>query len=307
MTTVCAEMEHRHATVNGVRLHYVTAGEGKLIVFVHGFPEFWYAWKRQLEEFSRDHQAVAVDLRGFNLSEKPAEVAQYRMTHIAEDLRQLIAHLGHRSAIVVAHDWGGAAAWYLAARHPEAVEKLVIINSPHPATFARELAANPRQRAASAYIKVLIDSKAEEFLSANDYEWMVKALRRHNRESAAFDAQTLAHYRAAWAQPGALTASLNYYRASPLVNSGTDPDLGRPRAPRPTEPRSGSVPEFPTISVPTLVIWGMRDEALLPCLLDGLDAHVSNLRIERVSEGTHWVVHEFPERVNAAIRDFLGH
>jgi pimeloyl-ACP methyl ester carboxylesterase len=207
------QLEHRYAEVNGVRLHYVTAGTGPLMLFVHGFPEFWFEWRHQLEEFARDHQVVAVDLRGYNLSEKPAEVGAYRISQVAEDLRQLIGALGQEKAIVVAHDWGGSAAWYLASRHPEVIDRLVIVNAPHPATFARELANNPDQRAASDYIREMVTTpNIEESLRANDYQRMVDTFARRAPEGAQLDEATLDRYRAAWAQPGALTASLNYYR-----------------------------------------------------------------------------------------------
>ena len=147
-----AMIEHRYADVNGVRLHYATAGRGKLILFLHGFPEFWYAWKQQLSEFARDYQAVAPDLRGYNLSSKPAEVEQYAVTHLVEDVRALAAHLGHSRFILVGHDWGGAVAWATALYHPEAVENLIIINAPHPGIFERELRSNPAQQQASQYM-----------------------------------------------------------------------------------------------------------------------------------------------------------
>ncbi len=286
-----ATLEHRYAEVNGVRLHYVTAGQGPLMLFAHGFPEFWYAWHAQVAEFSRDHQAVAYDQRGYNLSGRSAELRSYSMRNIAEDCRQLIGALGQEKAIVVAHDWGGAMAWMLAALHPECIEKLVIVNAPHPVLFARELMRNPAQRAASAYITRLIEPQAEENLGANDHEWLVKAISQRSSREKRPDARTLALYREAWSQPGALTGGLNYYRASPL-----NPAAGETRY---------SVEQFPKVRVPTLVIWGEKDTALLPALLDGLDEHVTDLRIERIPEGTHWVVHEFPERVNALIRDFL--
>lgn len=297
MSALAAERDtalaHRYADVNGVRLHYVTAGSGPLMLFIHGFPEFWYEWRYQLPEFARDHQVVAVDLRGFNLSDKPADVGAYRMSIVAEDLRQLIGALGHEKAIVVAHDWGGAAAWYLAARHPEIFERLVIANAPHPATFARELARNPAQRAASGYIRHLVTPGIEEELRANDYQRMIETFAARAPGGAALAAADLARYRAAWAQPGALTASLNYYRASALTKQS----------------REGSAVPGPagrTTSTKTLVVWGMSDVALRPELLEGLDELVPDLEVVRIPEGTHWVVQEFPERVNGAIREFLG-
>src|SRR5262245_26237258 len=126
-------LSHGFADVNGVRLHYAKAGEGKLILFVHGFPEFWYAWNELLPEFGRDHLAVAPDMRGYNLSSKPAAIDDYAVRLLVDDLRELARSFGHERFIVVAHDWGGAVAWSLAIHHPECVEKLVIINAPHPA------------------------------------------------------------------------------------------------------------------------------------------------------------------------------
>jgi epoxide hydrolase 4 len=288
--------DHGYAFVNGVRLHYLSAGRGPLILFVHGFPEFSYAWKAQLEAFAADYHAVAVDLRGYNLSDKPEGVEAYRAKHVVEDLRQLIAHFGHSRCIVVAHDWGGAASWLLAARHPQCIEKLVIVNSPHPVLFARELATNPAQHAASDYMRLLIDPKAERVMAEDNFRRVVNLLTKSSTDASWLTPELLAHYREAWSQPGALTGSLNYYRASPL-HPPDGQDRGAATAPLPAQ-------EF-TVRVPTLVIWGERDTALLPNLLDGLDAFVPDVRIERIANGSHWVVHEFPGRVNALIREFI--
>lgn len=145
--------EHRFAEVNAVRLHYVTRGEGRLMLFLHGFPEFWYAWKDQLREFGKDHQAVALDMRGYNLSSKPEGVEQYAMPYLAGDVKgladQFLAGSAHKKLVLVGHDWGGAVAWILAAEHPEYLERLVIINAPHPAIFVRELRTNPEQQKAT--------------------------------------------------------------------------------------------------------------------------------------------------------------
>ena len=140
MTAICDD----YANVNGVRLHYAHAGTGPLILFLHGFPEFWSCWTGQIEEFARDHHAVAPDLRGYNLSDRPPEVKQYRARVLVEDIRQLAAHFGPQKFVLVGHDWGGALAWGLAIAHPELLHKLVIVNSPHPVPFARELAHNIR-------------------------------------------------------------------------------------------------------------------------------------------------------------------
>lgn len=297
-------MEHKFAAVNGIRLHYVTAGTGPLMLFVHGFPEFWYAWHKQLSEFSRDHQAVALDMRGFNLSDKPAEVKAYRAKHLVEDLRQLILALGHTSCILVAHDWGGAAAWNLAAEHPGLVAKLVIINSPHPITFARALRDDPGQIAASQYMLLFRNAKAERVMSENNYARLAGMFSEIGAATSAtapvLTEEEQALYRVAWAQPGALTGGLNYYRASPLYP---------PSPEKHGDPGAAALsldPAMFTVKVPTLILWGERDKALLPVLLDGIEEVVTDLRIRRIPEGSHWVVHEFPEVVNQAIREFLA-
>ena len=288
-------LDHQFADVNGIRLHYVTAGRGPLIVFVHGFPEFWYEWRRQLVEFARDHQAVAPDMRGYNLSGKPADLAQYRVPNMVEDLRALAVHLGHERFVLVGHDWGGVIAWAFAAAHPELLERLVIINAPHPAIFDREIRENPAQQSASRYMLTFRSPEAEGLLSADNYALLIEALSRDLGER--FTAADRAAYREAWSQPGALTGGLNYYRAAGVGPSGGDGALARPRG--------GDVPPL-IVRVPTLVIWGERDRALLTGNLVGLERFVPDLTIERIPDGSHWVVHEQPERINRLIRDFLG-
>jgi pimeloyl-ACP methyl ester carboxylesterase len=285
-------LDHRFAEVNGIRVHYVTAGRGPLIVFVHGFPEFWYEWRRQLTDFGRDHQAVAPDMRGYNLSAKPAELAQYRVPNMVEDLRALAAHLGHRRFVLVGHDWGGVVAWAFAMAHPELLEQLIIINAPHPAIFDRELRENPAQQQASRYMLTFRSPEAEALLSADNYRHLVEVLSRDVGER--FTAADRAAYLEAWSQPGALTGGLNYYRAA-----GVGPSDGAPV-------RSFGDPSRLIVRVPTLVIWGERDQALLTGNLDGLDRFVPDLTIHRIPDGSHWVVNEQPERVNRLIRDYLG-
>lgn len=290
-------MQSRYAKLDDIRLHYVEAGAGAPMLFVHGFPEFWYAWESQLAAFSQDHRAVALDMRGHNLSDKPADARAYRPKHLVADLRGMIDHLGGK-AIVVAHDWGGAAAWNLAAAHPECIDKLVIINSPHPVAFARELRDSPAQQQASAYMNWLRRPGAAEKLLADDCARLVAMLRQSTRDPGWLTPELLARYRAAWTQPGAMDASLNFYRASPLRPATPDaPDAVVPDL----------RPQDFTVRVPTLVIWGERDTALLPGLLDGLDACVPDLRIARIPDASHWVIHERPDEVNRLIREFIEH
>jgi pimeloyl-ACP methyl ester carboxylesterase len=290
-------IKHEYAEVNGVRLHYATAGKGKLIMFVHGFPEFWYEWKNQLAEFGQDYMAVAPDMRGYNLSSKPAEVDQYQVKYMIEDLRALAEKLGHKKFILVAHDWGGAIAWAFALTHPDYVEKLVIINAPHPGVFARELRDNPAQQKASGYMLMFRSPQAEQTLSANNYALLVNIVLGEGLKTGAFTEEDKKAYLEAWSQPGALTGGLNYYRAA---------RIGPPSGEGDKEGTSFAVnaPSL-VVKVPTLVIWGEKDVALLVGNLDGLDKFVPNLTIKRIPEGTHWVIHEKPALVNGYIQEFI--
>ena len=296
-------MEHFFAPANGIRLHCVAEGDANapLMIFIHGFPEFWYAWKNQLEEFGKDHRAVAFDLRGHNLSDKPEAVAAYRPNVLVEDLRQLIEYLQaartDKSCILVAHDWGGAIAWTFAAAFPQYVKKLVIINAPHTVPFARALATDPVQQEASHYMLLLRHAKAERVLEADNYERLLKMFSRTTDGHCALSDEEIPLYREAWSQPGALTCALNLYRASPLY------------PPTPEDPGAAALnldPAALTVHVPTLVIWGEADTALGTTLLDGLDELVPDLRVRRIPEGSHWVIHEQPGQINTAIREFLA-
>jgi epoxide hydrolase 4 len=286
-----------YAVVNGVRLHYAASGEPErpLILFLHGFTEFWYAWKHQLAAFGGEYLAVAPDLRGFNLSEKPPTVEAYRAKHLVADIGALARHFGKERFILVAHDWGGAVGWSFAAAYPQHVDKLIIINSPHPAIFQRDLASNPAQQSASEYMNFFRTAKAERVLAENNFARLLAMNAGWGGKPWMTD-EDRAAYLEAWSQPGALTGGLNYYRAS-LLHPPTADDPGAKAV--------TFDPATVTIKVPTLVIWGMGDTALLPCNLDGLDAFVKDLRLVRVPEATHWVVHEQPELVNRAIREFM--
>ncbi len=292
------EFESQYADVNSIRLHYVSRGEGKLIVFVHGFPEFWGEWENQLIEFGRDHQAVAPDMRGYNLSAKPTDVHAYHVKDLIEDLRALADFLGHQKFILAAHDWGGAVAWSFAMRYPQRLEKLIIINAPHPRIFARELLNNTDQQKASGYMLLFRSPDAERLLSENNYARLLQVL-SHFGSRWKMDAAERLKYLAAWSQPGALTGSLNYYRASPLYPPESIDDEERIKA------ILNLPPEMLAVKVPTLVIWGELDQALLPGNLVGLEEFVSPLTVRRIHDGTHWVTHEQPERVNGLIRDFI--
>jgi epoxide hydrolase 4 len=283
---------------NGIRLHYASCGDRRrpLALLLHGFPEYWGAWEELLPSFADTHYAVAPDLRGFNLSSQPAEVAAYRVREIVGDLERFVAHLGFDRAIVVAHDWGGAVAWQWAIARPERVSKLVILNSPHPVPFARELAVNPVQQHASAYMNWLRAPGAETALAKDDFVRLDEFFLGMQRADAGwYTAERRARYRAVWAR--GLTGGLNYYRASPLYPP-TDGDPG-PTALhlKPADFR---------VQVPTLVIWGEADTALPVTLLDGLTELVDDLTVHRLPRATHWLAHEEPDEVARHIFDFIG-
>lgn len=287
--------EDGYAEVNGVRLHYVTAGAGKLVLFLHGFPEFWYAWREQMRALAPEYQAVAVDMRGYNLSDKPEAEDAYRMDQLVEDIWALVRALGHERCALVGHDWGGVVAWSVAMAHPDMIERLIIVNAPHPAIFARELTDNPEQQKASEYMHFFRGPDAEAAMLAHDCRWLVDGVLQPKE---AFTDEDIAAYRAAWQQPGAITGGLNYYRAA---------RIGPPR----NELEAAGMKAFgkavaQQVPMPTLVIWGEADPFLLTGNLNGMEEFVPNLGVERIPDGTHWVIHEQPERINASLRAFLA-
>jgi pimeloyl-ACP methyl ester carboxylesterase len=290
--------------VNGVELHCVTAGAGPVMLFLHGFPEFWYEWKRQLEEFGKDHLAVAPDLRGYNLSEKPGDVEQYRINVLVQDIRGLAEHFSPgKKFVLVGHDWGGAVAWAFAIAFPELLRKLVIINAPHPGIFRRLLASDPEQQNASAYMTMFQSAEAEGILSANNYGLLVNVVMGEGLKTGIFTEEDKAEYLKAWSQPGALTGGLNYYRANHLGPPAAG-QVGHEIGPPGTDYWAN--PAKLIVRVPTLVIWGEKDTALTLQNLRGLEEFVPELIVKRVADASHWVIHEKPEAVNGFIREFIG-
>lgn len=287
------EIAHQNVDVGGLKLHCAVAGKpgAPLMLFLHGFPEFWAAWRKPMAYFAaRGWLCVAPDLRGYNLSDKPAGVDAYKAKHLVNDVLALGAHYSpERKFVLVAHDWGGAVAWAVAIGHAQRLAKLVMINSPHPYAFWRELSNNPAQQKASEYMNVFRLAKAERVLSDNGYARLLAAFHHLSPEWRA-------ELVAAWSQPGALTGGLNYYRASPLYPA-TAEDPGAKKL-------QFRAQDF-MVRVPTLVLWGERDTALLPGLLDGLDACVPDLKVVRSPAASHWIVHEQPDLVCSEIEEFL--
>lgn len=289
---------------HGITLSCRAAGRdgAPVLLFLHGFPEAAFVWDGLLERFAGRYRCVAPNLRGYERSSAPVEAEAYRVKHLMQDLAALIARLGAPLEALVAHDWGGAVAWSLAAQRPELVKRLVIVNSPHPATFLRALQHDPAQQQASAYMNFLCRPDAEALLAENDFGrlWpmftnMGAADTSHPGGGWLTEAER-DRYRAVWR--AGLTGPCNYYRASPLKP---------PTAADASVLQIAFAPQFVTVDVPTLVIWGEADIALPPSLLDGLDAFVPAMRLVRVPGATHWIVHERPELIAAELeRELAG-
>ena len=290
---------------HGITLSCRSAGaKGRpVLVFLHGFPEAAFIWDDMLLHFSRPEnggfRCIAPNLRGFELSSAPLDVSAYRPRHLVQDIAALIALEGGHIEALVAHDWGGALAWNLAASQPQLIKKLAIINSPHPGTFLRELQHSPSQQAASAYMNFLIRPDAEKLLAEDNFRRLFDFFMPHSMVDGKRGPRTApswltgtvrAQYRDIW-QRG-LTGPLNFYRASPLR---PDPELAKLVIPR----------ELLDVHVPTLVLWGMGDIALQPGLLDGLADYVPDMQLKRIEGATHWIIHEQPALVAKHLQQFL--
>jgi pimeloyl-ACP methyl ester carboxylesterase len=282
-------MEHFHAQLDSVRLHVAAEGDGRPVVLLHGFPEFWYSWRHQLPALAAaGFRALAPDLRGYNESERPIGVAPYRLQLLVGDIEQLIErHAGGR-AVVVGHDWGGVIAWSLAARRPHLVQKLVVLNAPHPAAFRRVLLTNPLQWLRSWYVGFFqLPWLPERAIAARDFWLLERTLKHQPVNHQAFSQADIDRYKDAFRPSGAMTAALNYYRAA--IRYGDD-----------LQKRTGR------ITAPTLVIWGDRDPYLSCQLTRNLERWVSDVRVEHLPNASHWVQNDAPEVVNRLMLEFLA-
>ena len=308
----------QQALPHGITLSCRASGEpGRpVLMFLHGFPEGAWVWDPLLLHFSRPenggYRCVAPNLRGFERSSAPEDVKAYRAKHLVQDIVALIdsecsaCQHSQPLAALIAHDWGGAVAWSLANQHPQRLGQLVIINSPHPGPFLRALQHDAAQQAASAYMNFLVQPEAAAQLAAHDFERLFGFLTGQDTSLPSLTSPT-ADNRAHWLTPDVkatyrevwqhgLQGGLNYYRASPLrPATAADPGASAVQIP----------PEALRIEVPTLVLWAQDDVALLPCLTEGLDAHVPALTLVPIEKATHWVVHEQPARVIQEIAAFL--
>lgn len=288
---------HIQALPHGIRLSVRTCGErGRpVLMFLHGFPEAAFVWDDYLEHFAKPehggYRVVAPNLRGFERSSSPVDASQYRAKHLVQDIAALIEQevgQGGQLVCLIAHDWGGAVAWNLVNQMPHLQKKLVIINSPHGGTFLRELKNSPQQQAASQYMNFLARPDAAVLLADNDFARLWPFF--ENMNATWLTEHVKEQYRAVWRM--GLAGGCHYYAASPIKPTPELQNLVLPV-------------EMLTISIPTQIIWGLKDLALRPELLEGLGDYIPDLRIHKIEDATHWVTHEQPELVKHLIQSFL--
>jgi epoxide hydrolase 4 len=287
MSPITDSWQEDYIITNGVKLHYVTQGEGKLMLMLHGFPEFWYSWRHQIPEFASDYKVVALDLRGYNDSEKPKDVSAYQISELVNDIKGVIQGLGYESCILVGHDWGGMIAWYVAYNYPELVDKLIVMNIPHPAKFAEALRSSPQQLLRSWYVFFFqLPLLPELLFQWDDYRLIASSFIDMAIDKDTFSEADLNAYKDAAAKRGAITAMLNYYRNvfQGLLNQR----------------------QWDVLQIQTLMIWGENDTALGKELTYNTKDYVPDLQIRYIPNCSHWVQQEQCQLVNQYMREFLA-
>jgi pimeloyl-ACP methyl ester carboxylesterase len=283
------EIEHHSVRTNGITLHVVQCGppEGPLVVLLHGFPEFWYGWRHQIEAFAAaGYRVWAPDQRGYNLSDKPARIADYRIALLGADILGLLDAAGRKQAYVIGHDWGAAVTWWLAAHYPERLKRVAILNVPHPAALGQALRRTPRQLLKSWYIFFFqLPWLPERLFRRQQYRFGRGSLRGTSRPGTFFG-EDLRQYVAAWSQPGALTGMINWYRAA-FRKAGRLGQVGR-------------------ITIPVRILWGRQDAFLEPQLAELSVGHCDNAELTYFDKATHWLHQEEPAAVNKLLLEFLA-
>jgi len=273
-------VEHGYADSGGVKIHYTSLGSGPLMVMMHGFPDYWYTWRYQMEALSADYQCVAIDLRGYNLSDKPKGVDDYAMDILVGDVVAVIKHLGRERAIVVGHDWGGAIAWSFAMARPEMLDRLIIMNVPHPLGFARELASNPMQQRSSQYARDFQKEDAHLKIKAEDLAFWITDPEVRKRYIEAFERSDF-------------EAMLNYYKRS-FPKEGYSPD------------QSGR--DYPKVKAPVLIIYGLQDKYVLPSGLNSTWEWLDKgLTMVTIPEAGHFVQQDAADVVTRTMKMWLAH
>ncbi len=300
------EIEERFVKVNGIKLHTVLIGSGEPLMLLHGFPDFWYGWKYIILGLKDKYRLIVPDMRGYNTSDKPEGIENYTLEILVEDIRSLSDALSLGKFSLAGHDWGGPVAWGFAEKHPELLRKLILCNGPHPIVMGKAIGKHKAQQRASSYILEFIKPDSAKILMDNDFKILkaimnmdiqtlrslfggptvenISELPKREKRLSEFDMQK---YVEAWSQPGAVNAGLNYYRATVKFMSRSKAWTG-------------------IINVPTLVIHGMKDIALTPKILEGLEEYVKDLKIVKIENASHWVMVDEPEMVISSIKEFLG-
>lgn len=292
-----APITHNYADVNGIRLHYAESGAAnrsdKLVILLHGFPEFWYSWQKQLEALGGSFHVVAPDMRGYNLSDKPPRVEDYKIDRLVGDVLGLIDHFGAKQAAVVGHDWGAGVAWAVAQKHPERVSKLAVLQVPLLAAWRANLTFKQLRRSWYMFF-FQIPGLPEWLIRRRDFRAIERTFTERVARKKSFTADDVARYKEAARQPGALTGAINYYRANVF-----DRFVSRNR-------QGGAKKKGGGIRVPTLFIYGEQDFAIVPATVRGLEKYIdAYYREVRIADSGHWVQNEAPAEVNAALLEFL--
>lgn len=285
-----------------VALHYVAAGDGDapLLLLLHGFPEFWYAWREYLEPLSEEYRVVAPDLRGYNESDRPEEVEAYALSHLRRDVTGLVDALGYESAHVVGHDWGGTLAQSVALHRPDTVERLVVVNAPYPERFLEQ--ATLRQLPRSWYVLFFQTPLAEPAIELGDYRAFADGFRRGTAVPDAYTELDVARYRHAWRKPGATAAMVNWYRALAREEGRRGVETLRARL---TGRGERAWKGGRRVKAPTLLLWGENDVALTTDVARFVAAQIPDCELRWYPDATHWLPNEYPERVVDELKRFL--
>lgn len=283
-----AGIDFKYIKTNGIELHVAISGpeDGDLVILLHGFPDFWFGWRKHIETLAAEgYRVVVPDQRGYNKSDKPEGRRSYEIDQLQKDVIGLIKHFGRQDAAIIGHDWGGAVAWHLAAVHPHLVNRLIIINMPHPAVFPKVMLRIPLQWLRSSYILFFQFPKVPERISSSsNFLIMEKALQYSSRKGT-FAHDEIKAYKAAWAEPGALTSMLDWYRAVPISWRKIEKDK--------------------RIHIPAKIIWGTGDQFLSKKLAKESLKFIDSESVTWVEDATHWVNQEQPDLVNEQLIQFL--
>jgi pimeloyl-ACP methyl ester carboxylesterase len=298
-------ISHNYANVNGIRLHYAESGSGDdLVILLHGFPEFWYSWRHQLRLLGKSHHVIAPDMRGYNLSDKPPRVDDYRIDVLVEDIIGLIKHFGANTAAIVGHDWGAGVAWAIAQKYPQHVSKLAVLQVPPAAAWRANLTL--RQLLRSWYMFFFqLPCIPEWAISRKDFAGLDRVFKESVARKDAFSDRDIEVYKEALRRPGALKAAVNYYRAN-VRRVMSQRNSGSTAGQSSSHTRKSNFAGDGRIRVPTLFIFGEQDAAILPQTVRGVENYIdAPYREIRIADSGHWVQNEAVDEVNAALAEFL--